>query len=52
MNLKKHVQLKRKGIESKPATEVRRSQRIRKQWMVIHPDQIGDCDDTQDRDYR
>ena len=33
-------------------TNVRKSQRIRKQRMVIHPDQIGDCDDTQDLDYK
>ena len=52
MNLKKHVQLKRKGIESKPVTEVRKSKRIKKQWMVIQPDQIVDCDNTKDLDYR
>ena len=33
-------------------TNVRKSQRIRKQRMVIHPDQIGDCDDTEDLDYK
>ena len=43
---------KNKGIENKTGAEVRKSQRIRKQRMVIHPDQIGDCDDTQDLDYK
>ena len=43
---------KEKGIESEPITKVRISQRIRKQRMVIQPDQIGDCDDTKDIDYR
>ena len=43
---------KEKGIESKPVTEVRKSQRIRKQRMVIQPDQTGDCDDTKDMDYK
>ena len=47
---------KEKRIESKSEkdekVEVRKSQRIRKQRMVIHPDQIGDCDDTQDLDYK
>ena len=37
---------KKKGIENKTVAEVRKSQRITKQRMVIHPDQIGDCDDT------
>ena len=46
------IDKKNKGIENKTGAEVRKSQRIRKQRMVIHPDQIGDCDDTQDPDYR
>ena len=41
-----------KGTESKPVTEVRRSQRKRKQRMEIQPDQIGDCDDAKDIDYK
>ena len=43
---------KEKRIESEPIIEVRRSQRKRNQRMVIQPDQIGDWDDTKDRDYR
>ena len=43
---------KEKRIESKPITEVRKSQRIRKQRMIIQPDQIGDCDNSKDIDYR
>ena len=45
---------KKNRIESKKekVTEVRKSERIRKQRMTIHPDQLGDCDDTQDLDYR
>ena len=41
-----------KRIESEPIIEVRRSQRKRNQRMVIQPDQIGDCDDTKDIDYK
>ena len=37
---------KKKGIENKTVAEVRKSQRITKQRMVIHPDQIGVCDNT------
>ena len=37
---------KKKGIENKTVAEVRKSQRITKQRIVIHPDQIGDRDDT------
>ena len=35
----------------KATTDVKRSQRIRKQRMVIKPDQMGDCDGSQDLDY-
>ena len=35
-----------------PVIEVRRSQRKRNQRMVIQPDQIGDCDDSKDIDYK
>ena len=35
----------------KNATELRRSQRVRKQRMTIDPSQIGDCDDPKDLDY-
>ena len=41
----------KKGKEGKN-NEVRKSERIRKQRMTIHPDQIGDCDDEQDLDYK
>ena len=43
---------RKKGTEGKPVAEIRKSQRIRKQRLVIHHDQIGDCDDKQDPDYR
>ena len=43
---------KEKGIESEPITKVRKSQRTRKQRMIIQHDQIGDCDDTKDLDYQ
>ena len=48
---------KKKRIESKnemdeKVAEVRKSQRIRKQQMIIHPNQIDDCDDRQDLNYR
>ena len=41
-----------KSKKGEKVAEVRKSQRIRKQRMVIHPDQIGNCDDTQDLDYK
>ena len=44
--------IEEKGIESEPIIEVRRSQRKRNQRMEIQPDQIGDCDDTKDIDYK
>ena len=44
--------IEEKGIENEPIIEVRRSQRKRNQRMVIQPDQIGDCDDTKDIDYK
>ena len=31
---------------------VRRSNRIRKQRINIHPDEIGECEDEKDEDYR
>ena len=34
------------------ATNIRKSQRVRKQRMAIEPDQIGDCDDSKDLDYK
>ena len=44
--------LKQRKREIEPVIEVRRSQRKRNQRMVIQPDQISDCDDTKDIDYR
>ena len=32
--------------------DVRRSNRIRKQRIDIHPDEIGECEDEKDEDYR
>ena len=44
--------IEEKGIENEPIIEVRRSQRKRNQRMEIQPDQIGDCDDAKDIDYK
>ena len=32
--------------------DVRRSNRIRKQRINIHPHEIGECEDEKDEDYR
>ena len=34
------------------ATNIRRSQRVRKQRLSIDPNQIGGCDDPKDLDYK
>ena len=38
--------------EAKALHKVRRSSRQRKQRMEINPDEIGDCDDKNDLDYK
>ena len=38
--------------EKEPTIEVRRSNRKRNQRINIQPDQIGDCDDAKDVDYK
>ena len=38
--------------EDKVIQNVRRSNRIRKQRIDIHPDEIGECEDEKDEDYR
>ena len=55
MNLKKHIHLLLKGRKGQKVNQLLKQEnrkKIRKQRLVIHPDQIGDCDDTQDPDYR
>ena len=39
-------------IENEPRIEVRRSHRKRNQRINIQPDEIGDCDDENDTDYK
>ena len=39
-------------IEDKVIQNVRRSNRLRKQRIDIHPDEIGKCEDEKDEDYR
>ena len=38
--------------DTKQDVDVRRSQRERKQRFNIHPDEMGDCDDENDEDYK
>ena len=38
--------------DEKIATNIGRSTRVRKQRMAIESDQIGDCDDPKDLDYK
>ena len=40
------------NIEKESGTEVRKSTRKRVQRMIIEADDIGDCDTTNDPDYR
>ena len=44
--------VKTESKKDEQVTNVIKSQRIQKQRMVIDPDQIGDCDDKQDLDYK
>ena len=38
--------------KDEPRIEVRRSHRKRNQWINIQPDEIGDCDNENDQDYK
>ena len=47
-----NITIEKREIENEPNIEVRRSQRKRKPRIDIQPDQIGDCDDAKDVDYK
>ena len=47
-----NITTEEREIENEPIIEVRRSQRKRNQRIDIQPDQIGDCDDAKDVDYK
>ena len=46
------ITIEKKEIENEPTIEIRRLNRKRNQRIDIQPDQIGDCDDAKDVDYK